>query len=57
MFVGMIWTTVINNINGDQILENNGTTFTSATHNVHSDQMLENNVNTKDSCYIYYYLI
>ena len=53
----MTLTTVTNNIHGDQILENNGTTFTSATHNVHSDQMLENNGTTKDSCYIYYYLI
>ena len=53
----MTLTTVTNNIHGDQILENNGTTFTSATHNLHNDQMLENNVKTKDSCYIYYYLI
>ena len=53
----MTFTTVTNNIPGDQILQDNGTTFNSATHNLHGDQMLGNNGMTKDSCDIYYYLI
>ena len=51
--VGMILTTVNNNIHGDHILESNGRTLNSATHNLHSHQILENNGKTKDSYYIY----
>ena len=47
--VGMMLTTVNDDIHGDHILVSNGTPFTTATHNLLSDQLLENNGKTKDS--------